>query len=52
MTGEPRTVGRDAVVHDPTTRPALRRWLLTGVATVGFLLAALVVSAYLGGAAT
>ena len=23
--------------RDPTTRPALRRWLLTGVAAVGFL---------------
>ena len=36
--------------RDPTTRPALRGWLLTGVAAVGFLLAALVVSAYLGAA--
>ncbi len=34
--------------RDPTTRPALRGWLLTGVAAVGFLLAALVVSVYLG----
>ena len=48
MTGELRTVGPARVVHDPTTRPALRRWLLTGVATVGVLVAALVVSAYLG----
>ena len=36
--------------RDPTTRSALRGWLLTGVAAVGFLLAALVVSAYLGAA--
>jgi RsiW-degrading membrane proteinase PrsW (M82 family) len=36
--------------RDPTTRPALRGWLLTGVAAVGFLLAALVVSVYLGAA--
>ena len=36
------------VVHDPTARPAIRRWLLVGVAAVGFLVAALVVSAYFG----
>jgi protease PrsW len=36
--------------RDPTTRPALRGWLLTGVAAVGFLLSALVVAAYLGAA--
>ena len=36
--------------HDPTTRPALRAWLLTGVAVVGFLLSALVVAAYFGAA--
>jgi protease PrsW len=36
--------------RDPTTRSNLRGWLLTGVAAVGFLLAALVVSAYLGAA--
>ena len=36
--------------RDPTTRSALRRWLLTGIAAVGFLLAALVVSVYLGAA--
>jgi RsiW-degrading membrane proteinase PrsW (M82 family) len=39
-----------AARRDPTTRSALRGWLLTGVAAVGFLLAALVVSAYLGAA--
>ncbi|MFL6150811.1 MAG: PrsW family intramembrane metalloprotease [Ornithinibacter sp.] len=39
-----------AARRDPTTRPALRGWLLTGVAAVGFLLSALVVSAYLGAA--
>jgi RsiW-degrading membrane proteinase PrsW (M82 family) len=39
-----------ATRRDPTTRPALRGWLLTGVAAVGFLLSALVVSAYLGAA--
>ena len=31
---------------DPTTRSVLRRWLLTGVAGVGFLLVALVVAVY------
>ena len=36
--------------RDPTTRPALRRWLLTGVAGVGFLLVALVVATYFGAA--
>jgi protease PrsW len=36
--------------RDPTTRSALRRWLLTGIAAVGFLLAALMVSVYLGAA--
>lgn len=34
--------------RDPTTRPALRRWLLTGVASVGFLLVGLVVATYFG----
>jgi RsiW-degrading membrane proteinase PrsW (M82 family) len=38
------------VRRDPTTRPALRGWLVIGVAVVGFLLAALVVSSYLGAA--
>ncbi|PKW27067.1 PrsW family intramembrane metalloprotease [Phycicoccus duodecadis] len=44
-------LGRTAGVvarRDPTTRSALRSWVLTGVAGVGFLVAALVVSAYLG----
>jgi RsiW-degrading membrane proteinase PrsW (M82 family) len=36
--------------RNPTTRSALRGWLFSGVAAVGFLLAALVVSAYLGAA--
>ena len=48
MTGELRTAPAAGVVRDPTSRPALRRWLLGGVAAVGFLVAALVVSAYLG----
>ncbi|HET9020643.1 MAG TPA: PrsW family intramembrane metalloprotease [Ornithinibacter sp.] len=39
-----------AARRDPTRRSALRGWLLTGVAAVGFLLAALVVSAYLDAA--
>lgn len=39
-----------AARRDPTTRSVLRSWLFTGVAAVGFLLAALVVSAYLGAA--
>ncbi len=48
MAGELDTVRAGAAVHDPTTRPALRRWLLSSVAASGFLVAALVVSAYLG----
>ena len=40
----PATDGR----RDPTTRPALRGWVLTGIAGCGFLLSALVVAAYLG----
>ena len=47
MTGELRTAPAAGLVRDPTSRPALRRWLLGGVAAVGFLVAALVVSAYL-----
>ena len=39
----PATDGR----RDPTTRPALRGWVLTGIAGCGFLLSALVVAAYL-----
>ncbi|WP_404352971.1 PrsW family intramembrane metalloprotease [Phycicoccus jejuensis] len=34
--------------EDPTTRSALRSWVVASVAGVGFLVAALVVSAYLG----
>jgi RsiW-degrading membrane proteinase PrsW (M82 family) len=48
MTGQPNVAGTGVAVHDPTTRPALRRWLIAGVAAVGFLVAALVVAAYLG----
>ncbi len=48
MTVENGTAVGGAKAYDPTTRPALRRWLLTGVAASGFLVAALVVSAYLG----
>ena len=36
------------VRSDPTTRNALRRWLLAGVAGVGFLLVALAVATYFG----
>ena len=36
------------VRRDPTTRDALRRWLLSGVAGVGFLLVALAVATYFG----
>jgi RsiW-degrading membrane proteinase PrsW (M82 family) len=46
VTGQPGVAAR----RDPTKRSALRGWLLTGVAGVGFLLAALVVSAYLDAA--
>jgi RsiW-degrading membrane proteinase PrsW (M82 family) len=42
-TRPPATDGR----RDPTTRPALRGWVLTGIAGCGFLLSALVVAAYL-----
>ena len=42
--------GTPTTLRDPTTRSALRGWLLTGVAGVGFLLSALVVSSYLGAA--
>lgn len=48
MTGELRTAAGAVPVHDPTSRPALRRWLIAGVAAVGFLVAALVVAAYFG----
>lgn len=35
---------------DPTARSAIRRWVVTGVVAVGFLLAALVVASYFGAA--
>jgi len=41
-------VPRGAVRRDPTARRMLRRWLVTGVVGVGFLLTALVVAAYFG----
>ncbi len=41
-------VQRGAVRRDPTARRMLRRWLVTGVVGVGFLLTALVVAAYFG----
>ena len=41
-------VPRSAVRRDPTARRMLRRWLVTGVVGVGFLLTALVVAAYFG----
>ncbi|MBM6404291.1 PrsW family intramembrane metalloprotease [Phycicoccus sp. CSK15P-2] len=47
MTGDLTTTPLP-VRADPTTRSALRSWVITGVAGVGFLLAALVVSAYFG----
>jgi RsiW-degrading membrane proteinase PrsW (M82 family) len=34
--------------RDPTTRDALRRWIVTGVGGLGFLLVALVVATYFG----
>jgi RsiW-degrading membrane proteinase PrsW (M82 family) len=34
--------------RDPTTREALRRWIVSGVAGLGFLLVALVVATYFG----
>ncbi len=49
MTGGPGTRPTGAPVHaDPTSRSALRGWILTGVAASGFLLAALFVAAYFG----
>jgi RsiW-degrading membrane proteinase PrsW (M82 family) len=36
--------------RDPTTRSALRGWVLTGIAGLGFLLVAIVVAAYFGAA--
>jgi len=51
MSGDLGTPRPTATAHrDPTARSALRGLLLAGVAAVGFLLAALVVSAYLGAA--
>ena len=38
------------VRRDPTTRSALRGWVLTGIAALGFLLVAIVVAAYFGAA--
>ena len=34
--------------RDPTTREALRRWIVSGIAGLGFLLVALVVATYFG----
>ncbi|MBD3783223.1 MAG: PrsW family intramembrane metalloprotease [Micrococcales bacterium] len=48
MSGELRTGPVALSRTDPTTRSALRSWVVAGVAGVGFLIAALVVSAYLG----
>ncbi len=51
MSGDLATaVGRPAAHRAPTARAGIRRWVLTGVAGVGFVLAALVVSAYFGAA--
>jgi protease PrsW len=49
MTGD-LLVAPGGTRRNRTTRRTLRGWLLTGVAAVGFLLAALVVSVYLGAA--
>ncbi|GAA4408187.1 PrsW family intramembrane metalloprotease [Fodinibacter luteus] len=38
------------VRRDPTSRPALRGWLFTGIAGLGFLLVLLVVASYFGAA--
>ena len=48
MSGDLRTPAVGTVRSDPTTRSAIRSWVVGGVAAVGFLVAALVVSAYLG----
>jgi len=49
MTGGLGTRPVEAPVRsDPTSRSALRGWILTGVAVSGFLLAALFVAAYFG----
>ncbi|QKE85392.1 PrsW family intramembrane metalloprotease [Arthrobacter sp. NEB 688] len=48
MSGDVRAAPELARRANPTTRSALRSWVVGGVAGVGFLIAALVVSAYLG----
>ncbi len=48
MSGDLRTSAVGTMRSDPTTRSAIRSWVVGGVAVVGFLIAALVVSAYLG----
>ena len=48
MDGESGVVPRQTLPGDPTARSAQRSVVLTGVAVVGFLLAALVVASYFG----
>ncbi|MBT9255804.1 PrsW family intramembrane metalloprotease [Phycicoccus sp. MAQZ13P-2] len=48
MSGDLRAAPAVTQRSDPTTRSALRSWVVASVAGVGFLVAALVVSAYLG----
>lgn len=48
MSGDLRAAPAVTRRGDPTTRSALRSWVVASVAGVGFLVAALVVSAYLG----
>ena len=50
MSGDPGVRPAGAFGADPTSRSAQRSVLLTGVAVLGFLLAALVVASYLGAA--
>ncbi len=48
QTGSVPIAGRDA--RRPSARPALRTWIVLGIAVVGFSLAALVVAVYFGAA--
>ncbi len=48
MTGDLHASPDRPVVHDPVTRPAIRRWLLAGVVSGVFLVTALGVSLYFG----
>ena len=51
MSGDPSTQPAGSAVRTgPTARSVIRRWVVTGLAGIGFLLAALVVATYFGAA--